>query len=128
MRGRMLASMTSLRKTVVPARREQLRRAKAAQRRRERRAGLAVVQLRLPRAVAAKLSRASRDERFAEELARFLDEALIPIADYPALADIAWNRAEPLIPAREAFGLYERNWRFVDQARLELRERALIER
>lgn len=109
-------------------RRGQLREAKRAQRRRERHAGIAPVQLRLPRALGAKLLQASRSEGFGEELSRFLDELLVRVADYPALADLAWNRAEALIPAHEAFRLYERNWRFVDAARLAPAERALIER
>jgi hypothetical protein len=111
-----------------PQRRAQLREAKRAQRRRERRAGLAPVQLRLPRALGAKLLRASHDAGFAAELERFLDDLLIRVADYPTLAELAWNRAEGRIAAREAFGLYERNWRFVDAARLTPSERALIER
>ena len=111
-----------------PDRRAQLREAKRAQRRRERRAGLAPVQLRLPRALGAKLLQASHDAGFAGELDRFLDGLLIRVADYPALAELAWNRAEDLMPARDAFGLYERNWRFVDAARLTSGERALIGR
>lgn len=51
------------------------------------------------------------------------------IADYPQLTLIAWNlRPEDLIAEDEAFALYERNWRFVDQARLDEKERALIDR
>ena len=33
-----------------------------------------------------------------------------------------------MIPASEAFALYERNWRFVDADRLDDAERAFIER
>lgn len=121
------STMTAMAAT-SPARREQLRVAKQAQRKRERRSGLAHVQLRLPRALAQKLTAAARQEGFTALLARALDEALVHIADYPALAEIAWNRSEPWIPAQDALGLYERNWRFVDASRLEPRERALIER
>jgi hypothetical protein len=53
---------------------------------------------------------------------------VVRLADYPALADLAWNRTDEYLPAREAFGLYERNWRLVDPGRLDERERALIER
>ena len=122
-----MLTMTAMAAT-SPARREQLRVAKQAQRKRERRSGLAHVQLRLPRALAQKLTAAARQEGFTALLARALDEALVHIADYPALAEIAWNRSEPWIPAQDALGLYERNWRFVDASRLEPRERALIER
>ena len=107
---------------------EQLRRAKRAQRERERERGLVHVQLTLPRATADKLATALRAHRFEEDLERFLDDAVIRVADYPALADLAWNYARPYIPARDAFGLYERGWRFVDVAALTGRERALIDR
>ncbi|RRI05876.1 hypothetical protein EH240_04880 [Mesorhizobium tamadayense] len=48
-------------------------------------------------------------------------------AEFPQLQALAWNRdaARP-IPAEEAFALYERNWRFVDQKRLTQREKLLI--
>lgn len=111
-----------------PARREQLRLAKRAQRERERRSGLAHVQLRLPRELAARLTAAARQEGFTDLLARALDEALVNIPEYPALQEIAWNRSDPWISARDALRLYERNWRFVDAGRLEPRERELIER
>lgn len=39
-----------------------------------------------------------------------------------------WNRADGLIPAKEAFQLYERNWRFVTVAGLDDRAHRLIER
>ena len=48
--------------------------------------------------------------------------------DFPELALLAWNRdpARP-IPAEEALGLYETNWRHLDVARLGPDETALIE-
>lgn len=50
-------------------------------------------------------------------------------ADYPQLKLIAWNRREDdLIDGEEALALYERNWRFVDEAALLPKERDLIER
>ncbi|TPI10226.1 hypothetical protein FJW06_24035 [Mesorhizobium sp. B4-1-3] len=51
---------------------------------------------------------------------------IIP-AEFPELQALAWNRdvSRP-IPAKEAFALYERNWRFVDQKRLTVREKLLI--
>ncbi|TGQ11956.1 MULTISPECIES: hypothetical protein [unclassified Mesorhizobium] len=52
---------------------------------------------------------------------------IIP-AEFPELQALAWNRdvSRP-IPAKEAFALYERNWRFVDQKRLTAREKLLVE-
>ena len=54
------------------------------------------------------------------------DMFVVP-AHYPGLACLAWNRdpARP-IPGREAFALYEANWRHVDVAALTLAERQLI--
>jgi hypothetical protein len=48
--------------------------------------------------------------------------------DYPQLALLAWNRALREISGEEAFALYERNWRFVDQESLTPQEAALIDR
>jgi hypothetical protein len=54
--------------------------------------------------------------------------ATLKIGQYPQLALIAWSRRpDDEITAEEAFGLYESNWRFVDQDRLEQCERDLIE-
>ncbi|NJD87860.1 MAG: hypothetical protein FIB05_07590 [Betaproteobacteria bacterium] len=47
---------------------------------------------------------------------------------WPVLRDLAWNRAERWIPADEALGLYERNWRFVEMRQLGDEEAALVER
>lgn len=107
---------------------EQLRSAKRTQRQRERAAGLVQLQLRLPRRTAAKLRTVLRGPNYVDELERLLDEAIIHVADYPMLADLAWNRADSYIPAREAFALYERNWRFVDLRKLAGDERTLIKR
>lgn len=53
---------------------------------------------------------------------------LIVPAEFPELQMLLWNRdvSRP-IPANEAFALYERNWRFVDQRRLTPLERQLID-
>lgn len=55
------------------------------------------------------------------------DRQIIP-ADYPELQLICWQRdsGKPVTEA-QAFGLYERNWRYVDQARLSKAEADLIE-
>lgn len=49
------------------------------------------------------------------------------VGDYPQLARLAWqlDAATELAP-REAFALYERNWRHVDVPALEGRERELV--
>lgn len=65
------------------------------------------------------------------EQARNPEECLplrIVLEDYPQLRRLAWQLGEEAGPlsAREALGLYERNWRHVDRAALSPRERALI--
>lgn len=114
-------------RTRTADRREQLRRAKRAQRERQRRAGVVDVQLTVPKGLAEKLAVARRAEDFAQQLEQALDRIVVRIADYPQLEDLAWNRTDRFIRAEEAFQLYERNWRFVEPARLEPHERDLIE-
>ena len=51
------------------------------------------------------------------------------IGNFPQLRLIAWNRdPNDAITDEEAFDLYERNWRFVDEKALLPRERDLIDR
>jgi hypothetical protein len=107
---------------------EQLRRAKHKQRARQRAAGVVNVQLALPKDLAERLRVALRSPDMMPALESLLDRQVIRFADYPQLRDIAWNRADVFVSAREAFQLYERNWRFIDVARLDDGERALIDR
>jgi hypothetical protein len=113
-------------KTSDLPRREQLRRAKRAQRERQKLADLVEVQLTLPTTVAAKLAAARRAPDFVRRLDCALDRLVVRLAEYPQLRDLAWNRIDGFIPVREAFQLYERNWRLIDSSTLEERERALI--
>jgi hypothetical protein len=106
---------------------EQLRAAKRAQRRREHRAGLATVELRLPADQAARLRAAINTPRFTQALDQFLQDMVLDINQWPALRDLAWNRADPWIPAEDALALYERNWRFVEPAQLTREEADLID-
>lgn len=109
-------------------RREQLRRAKRAQRARDRAAGLVLCQFKLRPATTEKLRAALAVPGVEDALARFLDEIMVDTDAHPTLKLLCWNRADRFLPAAEAFALYERNWRFVDEAALEPHERALIER
>jgi hypothetical protein len=53
----------------------------------------------------------------------------IQLADYPQLQLIAWNRRkDDSIEEGEAFALYERNWRWIEQDNLSINERQLLER
>ncbi|MGV7206224.1 hypothetical protein ACLB1G_00045 [Oxalobacteraceae bacterium A2-2] len=56
------------------------------------------------------------------------DDSLV-IRDFPQLRLIAWNRhPDDAITGAEAFDLYERNWRFVDEPAMLPHERALLAR
>jgi hypothetical protein len=115
-------------KTSKLPRSEQLRRAKRAQRARQRLANLVDVQLTLPASIAAKLVAARRSPQFLQRIDESLSRLVVRLADYPQLKDLAWNRVDEFIPAREAFQLYERNWRLLDASTLSEREHALIAR
>lgn len=54
--------------------------------------------------------------------------ARIRLADYPQLKQLAWQvqGAEALTPL-EAWGIYERNWRHIDESALAPHERQLID-
>jgi len=115
-------------KTSPLSRREQLRLAKRSQRERERAAGMVAVPLKLAARDAERMRAAMARPGFARELRGLLDDALIEIAAYENLKALCWNRRDRYLGAEEAFRLYERNWRLVDQRRMNLAERALIER
>jgi hypothetical protein len=52
----------------------------------------------------------------------------VRLADFPQLKLIAWNRnADALIEEEEAFALYEREWRWIEQVALLPQERELID-
>lgn len=107
---------------------EQVRVAKQAQRQRDRAAGLALCQVKLRKDVAERLRQAVAIPGFDAELEKFLGEAVVEVDKYPNLKLIAWNRADSLLTARDAFGLYERNWKFVDTKNMGAAERELIRR
>jgi hypothetical protein len=54
--------------------------------------------------------------------------ARIKLADYPQLKQLAWqvHGTDELTP-REALGIYQRNWRHLDESLLTQREKELIE-
>jgi hypothetical protein len=115
-------------RTSALTRNEQLRAAKRAQRARERKAGLAAVQLRMPAEEAERLRVAAQAADFHEALDEFLGEMVVDMRRYPRLRELAWNRADRWVPAQEALALYERNWRFVEPGRLGKDEARLIDR
>jgi hypothetical protein len=107
---------------------EQLRRAKRAQRARDRKAGLVLCQLKLETQTAALLRDALGVPGFDGLLRAFIEETVVDIRRFPNLELLCWNRAGPFVTDRDAFSLYERNWRFVDTRRMEEAERLLISR
>jgi hypothetical protein len=115
-------------KTSSLSRREQLRLAKRAQRARERAAGMTAVPLKLAAREAERMRAAMARPEFANRLRGLLDDTLVEVAAYDNLAALCWNRRDRYLGAEEAFRLYERNWRLVDQRRMKPAERALIER
>lgn len=53
--------------------------------------------------------------------------ARIRLSDYPQLKQLAWQLDEAtMLSPQEAFSLYERNWRHLDQEALQAHEQALI--
>lgn len=51
----------------------------------------------------------------------------IRLKDFPQLRLIAWQMGpDETVDGTDALALYERNWRFVDQAGLDDKEKALI--
>lgn len=115
-------------RTNLLPRAEQLRIAKRAQRERDRNAGFVLCQIKLPRRVAERLRHALAAPGFAAELEAFLEQSVVDVRQYPNLRLLCWNRAGRFLTQRDAFGLYERNWRFVDTRTLGKKERALIDR
>jgi hypothetical protein len=65
---------------------------------------------------------------FEEQLDAFLGEAIVDAREYPNPQLLMWNRADRLLTDRDAFSLYERNWRFVDRKHLGREELALVRR
>ena len=52
---------------------------------------------------------------------------MVRVDEYPNLKLLCWNLKAPCVTRREAFSLYERNWRLVDHAAASAHERAFID-
>jgi hypothetical protein len=105
---------------------EQLRVAKRAQRNRDRQAGFVEARLKLPAALARRLAFASRQKGFRDALVSLLEAETVEISKYPQLQLLCWNRKGMFVGSRDAWEMYERNWRFVDHGRLTIAEKELI--
>ncbi|AWK42464.1 hypothetical protein GPY51_01065 [Photorhabdus laumondii subsp. laumondii] len=54
---------------------------------------------------------------------------MVKIADYPQMKNYAWYLAEDIeLTDRDALAFYERNWKYIEEDKLGLQERQLIER
>jgi len=115
-------------RTSLLSREEQLREAKRAERARRAAQGLRNITLQLPEQLAERLRVARHAAGFAPALGELLERLVVRISDYPVLRELAWNRVDEYIPAEEALALYERNWRFVQDAGLSAEEQQLIDR
>ena len=51
----------------------------------------------------------------------------VDVKSYPNLDLLCWNLATPRITRRDAFALYERNWRWLDAENTPSHERAFID-
>ena len=51
----------------------------------------------------------------------------VDVESYPNLKLLCWSLAEPCLTRRDAFAIYERNWRWIDAAGTPAHERAFIE-
>lgn len=78
-------------------------------------------------ALGITFSAAEPSKNVADDKAGWLP-VRIRLADYPALKQLAWQvqGTDELTP-REALGIYERNWRHLDEASLLPHERNLID-
>jgi len=76
------------------------------------------------------LGRRLQDEELTRSAAPKTERAQrIRLANYPMLREVAWSTdQEAELTPREAFALYERNWRHIDREAMNRRERDLVER
>ena len=51
----------------------------------------------------------------------------VDVESYPNLRLLCWSLAELRLTRRDAFAIYERNWRWIDPANTPAHERAFIE-
>ncbi len=105
----------------------QVRAAKRRQRQRDRANGWKLYQVKLPADLSDRLKAGMRETDFVQRLQAFLRRELVLVDDYPSLKLLCWNHRAPYLTRRDAFALYERNWRFIDLAGAPDRERRLID-
>ena len=112
---------------MLTQRKLQLRSAKRRQRLKERDAGLGLYQIRLPVPICNRLRTGMQDPEFVQRLQDYIAHEIIEAAVFPNLALLIWNRDVEYLTRRDAFQLYERNWRYLDEKNIPAHERALID-
>jgi hypothetical protein len=105
---------------------KQLRSAKKRQRDRDRADGFSFYQIKLPTRLVEKLKAGMKNETFVANLFNFVDKEIVDVGDYPTLKLLCWNRNQPFVTRKEAFQVYEGNWRHVDENQLDQGELDLL--
>ena len=105
---------------------EQLRNAKQRQRYRDNANGLGLYQIKLPTRHIEKLKAGMKDEAFVSRLVDFIGAEVIDVRVYPTLKLLCWNRDQLFISRKEAFQIYEGNWRHVVESNMDKREIDLL--
>jgi len=107
-------------------RQKQLRNAKQRQRNRDKANGFSLYQIKLPARLVGKLKVGMRDETFVTRLFDFVDLEVIDVREYPTLKLLCWNRDQIFMTRKEAFHVYEGNWRHVVENRMDQIELDLL--
>ena len=105
---------------------EQLRNAKRRQRDRDKADGFSLYQIKLPTRLVEKLKAGMNEESFVARLFDFVDKEIVDVRDYPTLKLLCWNRDQAFITRKEAFQVYEGNWRHVDESKMDQSELNLL--
>ena len=75
-------------------------------------------QAKLPHDLARRLKAGMNNPGFRALFDDFLQTELIDLAEFPQLRQLCWNLKTEFLTRTDAFALYERNWRFIDQSEL----------
>ena len=71
--------------------------------------------------------RAAKQRQGGQDAGAGVPRGMVRVDEYPNLELLCWNLNAPCVTRRDAFSLYERNWRLVDHAAAPTHERAFID-
>ena len=71
--------------------------------------------------------RAAKPRQRGQDAGAGVPRGMVRVDEYPNLRLLRWNLKAPYVTRRDAFSLYERNWRLVDHAAAPAPERAFID-